>query len=105
MTYAALGLMAANVVGSGSTIIIRHMRDVHWATQVTHVSHVSESVTCHVSQALGSRLLIVVVMFVITAAMGDLCLPECGWERGGTVLLGLVATICQATMIKAIQIG
>ena len=44
-------------------------------------------------------------MFVITAAMGDLCLPECGWERGGTVLLGLVATICQATMIKAIQIG
>ena len=45
MTYAALGLMAANVVGSGSTIIIRHMRDVHWATQVTHVSHVSESVT------------------------------------------------------------
>ena len=57
------------------------------------------------SQALGSRLLIVVVMFVITAAMGDLCLPECGWERGGTVLLGLVATICQATMIKAIQIG
>ena len=41
MTYAALGLMAANVVGSGSTIIIRHMRDVHWATQVTHVSHVT----------------------------------------------------------------
>ena len=35
MTYAALGLMAANVVGSGATIIIRHMRDVHWATQVT----------------------------------------------------------------------
>ena len=49
MTYAALGLMAANVVGSGATIIIQHMRDVHWATQVTHVSHVSQIVTCHVS--------------------------------------------------------
>ena len=48
MTYAALGLMAANVVGSGSTIIIRHMRDVHWATQVTHVSRVTRvtTVTC-----------------------------------------------------------
>ena len=107
MTYAALGLMAANVVGSGATIIIRHMRDVHWATQVTSVT-CHDCHTCHdghVCQALGSRLLIVVLMFAITAAMGDLCLPECGWERGGTVLLGLVATICQATMIKAIQIG
>ena len=48
MTYAALGLMAANVVGSGSTIIIRHMRGVHWATQVTHVSRVTRvtTVTC-----------------------------------------------------------
>ena len=34
MTWTALGLLGVNILGGGTTVIIRHMRQVHWATQV-----------------------------------------------------------------------
>ena len=34
MTWTALGLLGANILGGGTTVIIRHMKRVHWATQV-----------------------------------------------------------------------
>ena len=34
MTWTALGLVGVNILGGGTTVIIRHIRKVHWATQV-----------------------------------------------------------------------
>ena len=35
MTWTALGLLGVNIIGGGTTVIIRHMKQVHWATQVS----------------------------------------------------------------------
>ena len=36
MTWTALGLLGVNILAGGTTVIIRHMKRVHWATQVSH---------------------------------------------------------------------
>ena len=36
MTWTALGLLGVNILSGGTTVIIRHMKKVHWATQVSH---------------------------------------------------------------------
>ena len=36
MTWTALGLLGVNILAGGTTVIIRHMKRVHWATQVSN---------------------------------------------------------------------
>ena len=64
MTYAALGLLLANIVGSCINVIIRYMRHIHWTTL-----------------ALSSRIVTSTEMFLVCAFSGFLCVPQCGYDR------------------------
>ena len=64
MTYTAIGLLVANIVGSCINVIIRYMRHVHWT-----------------SLALSARLVTSAEMFLVCAISGFLCLPSCGYDR------------------------
>ena len=64
MTYTAIGLLLANILGSCINVIIRYMRHVHWT-----------------SLALSARLVTSSQMFLVCAISGFLCLPSCGSDR------------------------
>lgn len=87
MTYAALGLIGANVVGSCVNVIIRYMRHVHWT-----------------AVALSSRIVTSTEMLIVCAVSGYLCVPGCGYDRYGVVALVVVAIVCQYLTIRALQI-
>ena len=87
MIYTALFLLTANVIGSLQVIIIRYIRDVHWA-----------------SQALTCRIFIMVCMLGVVIVFGPVCLPECGYERLGILILALIGTISGCLTIKALQL-
>ena len=87
MTYAAIGLLVANVIGSCVNVIVRYMRHVHWTTL-----------------ALSARIVVSIEMFFICWISGFLCVPTCGYDRFGVVGLVLVAVICQYLSIRALQV-
>ena len=64
MTYTAIGLLLANILGSCINVIIRYMRHVHWT-----------------SLALSARLVTSSQMFLVCLISGFLCLPSCGFDR------------------------
>ena len=86
MTYAALGLLGANMVGSCINVIIRYMRNTHWT-----------------SLALSSRIITSTEMVIVCSVFGYLCVPDCGYDRAGVMVLVLVAIICQFLTIRALQ--
>jgi len=87
MTYAALGLLVANIVGSCVNVIVRYMRHVHWT-----------------ALALSSRIVVSTEMLVVCSVCGFLCVPDCGYDRAGVVVLVIVAIICQFLSIRALQL-
>ena len=69
MTYTAIGLLLANIVGSCVNVIIRYLRHLHWT-----------------SLALSARIVTSSQMFLICAISGFLCVPACGYDRLGPLL-------------------
>ena len=64
MTYTAIGLLLANIVGSCIVVIIRYLRHLHWT-----------------ALALSARIVTSAQMFLVCAISGYLCLPACGYDR------------------------
>ena len=87
MIYTALGLLGANIFGSTVVVIIRYMKAVHWATQ-----------------AITVRFIIVAILVIVCGVSGLLCVPACGQERWGVLVLALVAWVCQYASIKSLQL-
>ena len=87
MIYCALALLVANIIGSSILVIIRYMKDVHWATQ-----------------AITVRFIITFILMIVCGVSGNLCVPECGYERLGAMILTGVAVVCQYASIKSLQL-
>ena len=129
MTWTALGLVGVNILGGGTTVIIRHIRKVHWATQVWPWIYLSNlkvffsecrlldlvsSSVCSCWQQAQWRVSFAfpsVVMIGETSCEHGLLTQKCiylpSWShfRWGISALALIATLSQCLTIKAIQIG
>ena len=76
MLVTAMGLLGAKAVGASVGVIIRYLRDMHWA-----------------ALAISTRIIGVVEMFLVCSIMGLFCIPECGFERWGSLLVAVVGCI------------
>ena len=65
MLYTALGLMLANAIGGIISVIIRYLKDMHWA-----------------ALAISTRIFGVIEMFAVCAALRLFCIPECVLNAG-----------------------
>ena len=86
MLVTALGLLGAKAVGASVGVIIRYLRDMHWA-----------------ALAISTRIIGVVEMFLVCSIMGLFCIPECGFERWGSLLVAVVGCITQVCFIFALK--
>ena len=87
MLYTALGLMLANAIGGIISVIIRYLKDMHWA-----------------ALAISTRIFGVIEMFAVCAALGLFCIPECGFERWSILVLAVIGCGVQACFIAALKI-
>ena len=86
MLYTALGLMAVNALGGSINVILRYLRDMHWA-----------------ALAISTRIFGITEMFITCCFMGVFCIPSCGFERWGSLLLAIIGCLTQICFIFAIK--
>ena len=86
MLYTAIGLMAANALGGSINVILRYLRDMHWA-----------------ALAVSTRIFGIAEMFAVCAIMGLFCVPDCGFERWGIVLVAVMGCVTQVCFIFALK--
>ena len=86
MLYTAFGLLGAKAVGASVGVIIRYLRDMHWA-----------------ALAISTRIIGIVEMFLVCSIMGLFCIPECGFERWGSLLVAVVGCLAQVCFIFALK--
>ena len=87
MQYTATGLLIANAQGGVISVIIRYLKDMHWAPL-----------------AISTRIFGLVEMFGVCAAMGLFCIPECGFERWSILFLAAVGMLVQILVIFALRL-
>ena len=86
MLYTALGLVCANALGGCVSVILRYLRDMHWA-----------------ALAISTRIFGMVEMFIVCSALGLFCIPECGFERWGSVVVAVCGCLNQICFIFALK--
>ena len=86
MMYTAIGLMVANAIGGVISVIIRYLKDMHWA-----------------ALAISTRIFGVMEMFAVCAVMGLFCIPECGFERWSILVLAVIGCVVQMCFIIALK--
>ena len=86
MLYTAIGLMVANAIGGVISVIIRYLKDMHWA-----------------ALAISTRIFGVMEMFAVCAVMGLFCIPECGFERWSILVLAVIGCAVQMCFIIALK--
>ena len=86
MLYTAIGLMLANAQGGVISVIIRYLKNMHWAPL-----------------AISTRIFGMLEMFVVCFFLGLFCVPNCGSERWFILILALNALIVQIFCILALK--
>ena len=87
MFYAAVGLCVAQVLGSSVAVILRHLRDIHWA-----------------ALGISTRIFSVIEISVALGVMGLFCLPSCGADRWRIVAVAVLGNITQFCHIVALKV-
>ena len=87
MFYAALGLCIAQALGSSVTVILRHLRDIHWA-----------------ALGISTRIFSVIEISIALGVMGLYCLPSCGADRWRIVAVAVFGNITQFCTILALKL-
>ena len=87
MFYTALGLLATQCLAATTTIILRYLRDMHWA-----------------ALAISSRIVNIVEVLVYCFYMNIFCLPQCGFERIGVLILAVFGFAQQILHIFSLKI-
>merc|ERR1711892_1539599 len=86
MQYTAIGLVVANAQGGVISVIIRYLKDMHWAPL-----------------AISTRIFGIVEMFGVCLIMGVFCIPECGFERVSILVLAAIGLVVQLLCILALK--
>ena len=86
MMYTALGVLVANTLGGMISVIIRYLRSMHWA-----------------ALAVTTRLFTLAELGVVCSVLGLYCVPECGMDRWGTLVLAVIGSLVQAFFIFALK--
>ena len=87
MFYAAIGLCVAQALGSSVSVILRHLRDIHWA-----------------ALGISTRIFSVIEISIALGVMGLYCLPGCGADRWRIVALAVLGNITQCFTILALKL-
>ena len=87
MFYAAVGLCVAQGLGSSVTVILRHLRDIHWA-----------------ALGISTRIFSVIEISIALGVMGLYCLPTCGADRLRIVAVAVCGNITQFCTILALKL-
>ena len=86
MMYTALMMVAVTALSSVVTIILRHLRHMHW-----------------VALAGSTRFVTILEFAPLVLSMGTQCVPACGLERLQILFLSCVGTAVQALMILSLK--
>jgi len=86
MFYTALVLIVATAVSSLVTVILRHLRTMHWSALMSSV-----------------RLFSMVEHISVCFYLGGYCIPACGRERLNILLLSITGGLVQAFMIFSLK--
>ena len=87
MVYAAVGLCVAQALGSSVTVILRHLRDIHWA-----------------ALGISTRIFSIIEVSIALGVMGLFCIPSCGADRWKIVAAALLGNITQCFTILALKL-
>ena len=87
MFYTALGLLATQCLAATTTIILRYLRDMHWA-----------------ALAISSRIVNILEVLAFCTYMQIFCLPQCGLERLGVLLLAVFGFAQQILHIFSLKL-
>ena len=87
MMYTAIALFITNAVSGVIGVIIRYLRDMHWA-----------------ALAISTRIFSVAELTIVCAAMGLFCFPDCdSMDRWGVIVLAVVGNITQMLFIFGLK--
>jgi len=87
MMYTAIGLFCTNAVSGVIGVIIRYLRDLHWA-----------------ALAISTRIFSVMELVIVCAAMGLYCFPACdSSDRWGVIVLAVTGNITQMLFIFGLK--
>lgn len=87
MMIAAVVLTVTQGLGSSVSVILRYLRDVHWA-----------------ALAITTRIFSVLELSIVCAIMGLYCFPNCDYDRWGTVGFAMLGNITQFFFILALKV-
>ena len=76
MILVAVALTVSQALSSSVSVIIRHLRDMHWA-----------------ALSLSSRVFSVLELLIVCAILGLFCIPNCDFDRLMHILRRLTVTI------------
>jgi len=86
MVYVALTMLVTNTISSLGVVVVRHLRELHWA-----VLGVNNRAFCLAEALLACWL------------TGNLCIPDCGWDRLSILALALIGFVSSSTFILALK--
>ena len=87
MFYTSMALLTTQCLAAVTTIVVRYLRDMHWATL-----------------AISTRLLNIVEVVAILSYRGLFCLPTCGLERLGILILAGLGCVQQVANILSLKL-
>ena len=87
MMLTALAVVVANALGGGIGVIIRYLRAMHWA-----------------ALAVTTRIFTVAELSVAAAVLGLYCVPACGLDRWGIVLVAVAGSLTQMLFIFGLKV-
>ena len=86
MMWTALGLFVANSLAGVISVIIRYLRSMHWA-----------------ALAITTRVFTIVELTILCAVLGLYCVPECGLDRWGIILVAISGNFTQLCFIFGLK--
>ena len=88
MMLTALAVVVANALGGGIGVIIRYLRAMHWA-----------------ALAVTTRIFTVLELSVAAAVLGLYCVPACGLDRWGIVVVAVAGSLTQMLFIFGLKVS
>ena len=87
MMYTAIALFITNAICGVIGVILRYLRDMHWA-----------------ALAISNRFFTVTEMIIVCSSMGLFCFPDCdSMDRWGVIILAVVGNITQMLFIFSLK--